>query len=77
MRFRHLRSVATAMTVGLTWSTGFSRFLYFDETAGVNVIDVAVNRNMLYDQRMLANTTHVMKDARRLIPNSMPFYKFA
>jgi hypothetical protein len=62
---------------GLTWSTRFSRFLYFNKTAGMNVIDVAVNGNMLYHQRMLANTTHVMKDARSLIPDSMPFYKFA
>jgi hypothetical protein len=62
---------------GLTWSTSFGRFLYFNKTAGMNVIDVAVNRNMLYHQRMLANTTHVMKDARRLVPDSVPFYKFA
>jgi hypothetical protein len=70
-------AVATAMTVDLTWPTGLSRLLYFDETAGMNVIDVAVDRNMLYHQRMLANTAHVMNDTRRLIPNSMPFYKFA
>jgi len=69
--------VATAMTIGLTWSTGFSRFFYFDKIARMNVIDIAVNRNMLCDQRMLANTTHVMNDARRLIRNSVPFYKFA
>ena len=25
--------VATGMTIGLTWSTNFSRFLYFDEIA--------------------------------------------
>ena len=62
---------------GLTGSTGFGRFLYFNKTAGMNVIDIAVNRNIFYDQRMLANTAHVMKDARRLIPNSVPFYKFA
>jgi hypothetical protein len=68
---------ASVDSFGLTWSTGFSRFSYFNKTAGMNVIDVTVNRNMFYDQRMLANTTHVMKDARRLIANSVPFYKFA
>jgi hypothetical protein len=36
-------------SVGLTWSAGLSRFHYFDKFARMNVIDVAVNRNVLYD----------------------------
>jgi hypothetical protein len=41
----------------------FSCFGYFNEVAGMNVVDVAVNRNVLSDERMLTDTTHVLSNA--------------
>src|SRR6476659_940829 len=48
---------------------------YLDETAGVNIVDVTVNRNFAGNERMLANATHVIRHARRLIRDCMPFYE--
>jgi len=36
---------------------------YLDETAGVNIVDVTVNRNFAGNERMLANATHVIRHA--------------
>ena len=49
--------------LGLTWSPGFGCFRYFDELAGVDVIDVTVNGNILCDEGMLTNTAYVLNDA--------------
>ena len=49
--------------VSLAWSASFSCFGYFNEVTGVDVIDVAVNRNMLSDERMLTDTAYVLSYA--------------
>jgi hypothetical protein len=41
----------------------FGSFGYFDETAGVDVVDVTVNRNMLCDERMLTDAMYVFYHA--------------
>ena len=48
--------------VELTWSPSFGCFRYFDEIAGVDVIDVTVNRYAFCNEWMLANTPHVLND---------------
>ena len=50
-------------STSLTWSTGFGRFRYFDKVPRADVIDIAVNRNVLCDERMFANTPNVLNDA--------------
>jgi hypothetical protein len=62
---------------GLTWSPSLGGLGNFNETTGVDVIDVAVNWNVLGDERMFADSSHVINDAVRLIINSVPFYELA
>ena len=45
---------------GSSTRANFSCFGYFNEVTGVDVIDVAVNRNMLSDERMLTDTAYVL-----------------
>jgi hypothetical protein len=40
-------------------------FGYFNEVTGVDIIDVAVNRNMLSDERMLTDMAYVKRSSRR------------
>ena len=47
----------------LTCSPSFSCFGYFNEISGVDVIDVAVNRNMLSDEGMFTDTAYVLSHA--------------
>jgi len=58
-------------------SPRFSCFGYFNEVPGVDVVDVAVNRNMFCDERMLTDTADVLSHARSLILNGVPFHEFA
>ena len=37
--------------------------LYFDEVAGMDVIDVPINRDVLWDERMFTDAAHVLNDA--------------
>ena len=50
-------------------------FLYFDEIAGMDVVDVAVNRDVLRDEGMFTDAAHVLNDAGGLIFNRVPFHK--
>ena len=59
------------------WPASFSCFGYFNEVTGVDVIDVAVNRNMLSDERMFADTAYILNHARRLILGGVPFHELA
>ena len=45
------------------------------ETASLYVIDVAVNRNTIGNQRMPADTLHIIKNAFFLRADGMPFYE--
>ena len=38
-------------------------FLYLDEVAGMDVIDVAINRDVLWDQGMFTDAAHILNDA--------------
>jgi hypothetical protein len=40
-----------------------SCFLYLDEAAGMDVIDIAMNRDVLWDQGMFTDAAHVLNDA--------------
>ena len=51
------------MTSILTCSPRLGCFRYLDEVAGVDIIDVTVNRNVLCDEWMLTDTPHVLDDA--------------
>ena len=61
----------------LTWSASFGRLGDFNEATGEDVIDVAVNWNVLGDERMFADSAHVINHAVRLVFNGVPFYELA
>ena len=60
---RFLKATLSDARVSLAWSASFSCFGYFNEVTGVDIIDVAVNRNMLSDERMLTDTAYVLSYA--------------
>jgi hypothetical protein len=64
-KYRHWPiQTATSETLGsLTCSASFGCFGYFNEVPGVDVVDVAVNRNMLCDERMLTDAAYVLNHA--------------
>ena len=76
-KYRHWPiQTATSETLGsLTCSAGFGCFGYFNEVPGVDVVDVAVNRNMLCDERMLTDAAYVLNHTRSLILDGVPFYE--
>ena len=61
----------------LAWSASFCCLGYFNKVTGADVIDVAVNRNMISDERMFTDTAYILRYARRLVLDGMPFYELA
>ncbi len=59
----------------LAGSPSFRRFLYLDEAAGMDVIDVPVNRNVFGYERMFTYSAYVLHDACGLILDRVPFQK--
>ena len=59
------------------WSASFDCLRDFIELTGVDVVDVAVNRNVLGDQRMLSDPPYVLNNARGLVFYRVPFHEMA
>src|SRR5262249_22677821 len=55
----------------------FGRSLYLLQTTTIHIVDIAVDRDARRYERMLANTPYVLKHARRLICDCMPFDEMA
>src|SRR5262249_21370222 len=51
--------------------------LHLLQTTTIHIVNIAVDRNGRRYERMLANTPYVLKDARRLICDCMPFDEMA
>src|SRR5262249_8676983 len=55
----------------------FRRSLHLLQTTTIHIVDIAVDRDVLRYERMLGNTAYVLKHARRLICDCMPFDEMA
>jgi hypothetical protein len=60
--------LVTAVRAGLARLTGLGGFYHFDKVAGIDVIDVAINRNIPRNERMFANAAHIINDTRPTDP---------